>query len=103
MGLMQSPRGVVIFDTKLRIVWANEAAGRPGDGLPTAAWPGRRLGEVLPRLDADVIEQSLRRVVAPRKPQDDHHGGSHAHASPGGTVLHIHPLPIHTPARKDPT
>src|SRR5260221_4557092 len=64
MGLMQSPRGVVVFDTKLRIVWANEAAGRPGDGLPTEAWPGRRLGEGLPRLDADVIEQSLRRVLA---------------------------------------
>jgi len=83
MGLMQSSRGVVIFDMKLRIVWANEDAARPGDGLPTAAWPGRRLGEVLPRLDADVIEQSLRRVLATGKPADDLEVSSHA-GDPGG-------------------
>jgi hypothetical protein len=64
MGLMQSPRGVIVLDTDLRIVWANEAANRLGDGLPAARWPGRRLGEALPDLDIGLIEQSLRQVLA---------------------------------------
>ena len=51
MGLMQWPFCVVIFDTELRIVWANEAAGRLG-GTPAKGWPGRRIGEVLPQIDA---------------------------------------------------
>jgi PAS fold len=63
-GLMQDPRGVVIFDTDLRIAWANPAAGRLGEGMPVARWPGRRLGEVLPGLDVGLIEGSLRRVLA---------------------------------------
>jgi Stage II sporulation protein E (SpoIIE)/PAS fold/GAF domain len=62
--MMQSPLGVVVFDTELRIVWANQAAGRMSDGPPAARWPGRRLGEVLPGLDVASIEQSLRRVLA---------------------------------------
>jgi hypothetical protein len=69
--LMQSPLGVVVFDARLRIVWANRAAGRIGDGLPAARWPGRRLGEVLPGLDVASIEQSLRRVLATGEPVFD--------------------------------
>ena len=49
MGLVQSPPGVVMFDTELRIVWVNEAAVRLNGGTPATRWPGRRLGEV-PRL-----------------------------------------------------
>jgi hypothetical protein len=64
MGLMQFPRGAIVLDTELRIVWANEAAKPVGDGLPAARWPGRHLGEVLPHLDIDLIEQSLRQVLA---------------------------------------
>jgi hypothetical protein len=67
-GLMQDPRGVVIFDTELRIAWANPAAGRIGDGMPVARWPGRRLGDVLPSLDIGLIERSLRRVLATAVP-----------------------------------
>jgi hypothetical protein len=61
---MQSPLGVVVFDTELRIALANQAAARIGDGLPAERWPGHRLGEVLPRLDVASMEQSLRRVLA---------------------------------------
>ncbi len=78
MGLRQSPLGIVVFDTELRIVWVNEAAGRIGDGLPAAGWPGRRLGEVLPGLDVDVMEQSLRRVLATGKPVAELEVSSHA-------------------------
>ena len=78
MGLRQSPLGVVVFDTDLRIVWVNEAAGRIGDGLPATAWLGCRLGEALPGLDVDVMEQSLRRVLATGKPVVQLEVSSHA-------------------------
>jgi len=68
MGLMQSPVGVVMFDAELRIVWVNEAAVRLNGSTPAARWPGRRLGEVLPCIDADLIERSLRRVLATGEP-----------------------------------
>jgi Stage II sporulation protein E (SpoIIE)/PAS fold/GAF domain len=83
-GLMQDPRGVVIFDTELRIAWANPAAGRLDDGLPVARWPGRRLGEVLPGLDAGLIEQSLRRVLATGVPAADFEVSSYADGDRGG-------------------
>jgi GAF domain-containing protein len=76
--LMQDPRGVVIFDTDLRIAWANPAAGRLGEAMPVARWPGRRLGEVLPGLDAGLIEGSLRRVLATGVPAADLEVSSHA-------------------------
>jgi GAF domain-containing protein len=60
----QSSFSVLIFDSELRIVWANEAAGEPRPGLPAQDWRGRRMGEVRPEIDADLIEQSLRRVLA---------------------------------------
>ena len=75
---------MVIVDTGLRIVWANQAAGRLGDGMPAIAWPGRRLGEVLPGIDADLMERSLRRVLATGKPAIDLEVSSHAGGDPGG-------------------
>src|SRR5258708_32726544 len=66
MGLVQSPLGVVMFDAELRVVWVNEAAVRLSGGTPAGRWPGRRLGEVLPCMDADGIERSLRRGLAAR-------------------------------------
>ena len=82
MGLMQAPSGVVIVDTKLRIAWANQAAGRLGDGIPATAWPGHRLGEVLPQIDAASIEQSLRQVLATGKPAIDLQVSGHADGDP---------------------
>jgi hypothetical protein len=84
MGLMQSPFCVVIFDTQLRIVRANEAAGRPGDGIPVTGWAGRRMGEVLPGLDAGPAEQSLRRVLATGEPVTDLEVRSRADGDLGG-------------------
>src|SRR5258708_4004551 len=68
MGLMQVPVGVVVFDTELRIVWVNEPAERLTGGPPATEWTGRRLGRVLPGMDADLIERSLRRVLATGEP-----------------------------------
>jgi hypothetical protein len=63
-GLTESPLSVAIFDAELRIVWANEASQSCSSGLPPRDWRGRRLAEVMPDIDAGVIEQSMRRVLA---------------------------------------
>jgi hypothetical protein len=47
------------------------------------AWPGRRLGEVLPQTDAASIERSLRRVLATGEPAADLEVSSHAGGDPG--------------------
>src|SRR5258707_5678336 len=65
MGMMRAPVSVVVFDTELRIAWVNETAERLIGGPPAAGWAGRRLGEVLPGMDAGLIERSLRRGRAP--------------------------------------
>jgi hypothetical protein len=67
-GLMQSPVSIVVFDTELRIAWVNEAAEHLIGGPPATGWPGRRLGEALPGIDADLVEQSLRQVLATGEP-----------------------------------
>jgi PAS domain-containing protein len=85
-GLVRSPLGAVVFDTELQIVWVNQAAERLGNSLPAAAWPGRRLGEVLPHLDIGLIERSLRRVLATGEAVDGLEVSSHTD-DPGGERL----------------
>jgi len=84
MGLGQSPFCMVIVDTELRIAWANGAASRLSDVIPAAQWPGRRLGDVLPHLDANAIEQSLRRMLATGSPVTYLEVSSRADGDPGG-------------------
>ena len=84
MGLKQSPSCIVIFDTELRVAWANEAANRLGYGIPAAQWPGRRLGEVLPHLDAGAVERSLRQVLATGSPVTDLEVSGRADGDPEG-------------------
>ncbi|HYZ54091.1 MAG TPA: SpoIIE family protein phosphatase [Streptosporangiaceae bacterium] len=83
-GLMRSPFCFVMFDTDLRVVWANEAAERLGDGIPATGWAGRRLGEVLPGLDAGPVEQSLRGVLATGEPVTDLEVSCRVGDDPGG-------------------
>jgi len=84
MGLVQSPVGVVMFDTELRVVWVNEAAERLPDGPPATRWPGRRMGDVLPCIDADLIERSLQRVLATGEPVVGLEVSSRGGDDPGG-------------------
>jgi PAS domain-containing protein len=63
-GLVRSPLIVAIFDTDLRILWANETAERWRPGLPPQDWRGRRLAEVMPEIEVGLIEQSLGCVLA---------------------------------------
>ncbi|MDF3297511.1 SpoIIE family protein phosphatase [Streptomyces tropicalis] len=58
----QSPMGVAVFDTQLRLVRANPALERM-HGVPNAELLGHRLSEVLPALDAAGIESRLARVL----------------------------------------
>jgi PAS domain S-box-containing protein len=67
-GLAGSPLTVAIFDSELRIVWANNAAEGATFGLPPQDSRGRRLAEVMQEIDADAIEESLRRVLATGEP-----------------------------------
>jgi hypothetical protein len=67
-GFAGSPLSVAIFDSELRIVWANTAAQGPTPGLPPQDWRGRRLAEVMQQIDADAVEQSLQRVLATGEP-----------------------------------
>jgi hypothetical protein len=67
-GLARSPLSVAIFDSELRIVWANSAAEGATPGLPPQDWRGRRLAEVMQEVDAGAIEESLRGVLATGEP-----------------------------------
>jgi hypothetical protein len=97
-GLMQSPLIVAIFDSDLRIVWANEAAERSRPGLPPQDWRGRRLIEVMPEIDADLIEQSLRRVLATGKTVLDLLVASGERPPDGGErYWSCYQLPVSTP------
>ena len=82
-GLMQVPVAVVMFDSELRIVGANAAAGRLACGPSATEWAGRRLGDVLPGMDADLIERSLRRVLATGEPVFELEVSSHDAGDPG--------------------
>jgi Stage II sporulation protein E (SpoIIE)/PAS fold/GAF domain len=84
MGLMQSPVGVIMLDTELQIARVNEAAERLIGGPPATGWAGRRLGEVLPGMDAGLIERSLRRVLATGEPVFGLEVSSRGSDEPGG-------------------
>ncbi|MCW2933494.1 MAG: rsbP 8, partial [Actinomycetia bacterium] len=84
VGLMQIPVGVIVFDTELRIVGVNEAAERLTGGPATTEWTGRRLGQVLPGMDADLIERSLQGVLATGEPVFELEVTSHDGRDPGG-------------------
>src|SRR5260221_9512668 len=103
MGMMRAPVSVVVFDTELRIAWVNEPAERLTGGPPATEWAGRRLGEVLPGMDAGLIERSLRRGRATRGPVLRLAGGRHQPRDPprGGAPGGPH-LPVARPARGAP-
>ncbi|MFG3197144.1 SpoIIE family protein phosphatase [Streptomyces sp. NPDC048208] len=66
----QSPIGLAVLDTGLRFVSVNPALERLS-GVPAERHEGRMLREVLPLLDADVIEEALREVLATGVPVID--------------------------------
>ncbi|MER5307902.1 SpoIIE family protein phosphatase [Streptomyces sp. NPDC002773] len=59
----QSPIGLAVLDTDLRYVLVNPALERI-NGIPAAQHIGRRVGDMLPLVDARAFETSLRTVLA---------------------------------------
>lgn len=65
--VQQTPVGIGVFDNDLRWVGVNPALERI-NGLPEDAVLGHRVAEMLPDLDAEVIESRMRLVLASGKP-----------------------------------
>ncbi|WNI27607.1 SpoIIE family protein phosphatase [Streptomyces sp. ITFR-6] len=67
----QSPIGLAVLGSDLRYLAANPALERM-DGLSAAEHFGRRVGDALPFLDADVVEAAMREVLESGVPQVGH-------------------------------
>ncbi|WP_329157903.1 SpoIIE family protein phosphatase [Streptomyces sp. NBC_01717] len=78
----QSPIGVAVYDTELRLVRMNAALERI-QGLPSEAVLGRRLSELLPEMDTAAIESRLRRVLKTGVPMVDAVHRGRTPADPG--------------------
>ncbi|MZD10528.1 PAS domain-containing protein, partial [Streptomyces sp. SID5785] len=79
--LSQSPIGVALLDTELRYVLVNPALERI-NGRPAAEHIGRRPRDLLPLLDADGVEGTLREVLATGVPVIDRHVVGRTPAAP---------------------
>ncbi|WP_405852961.1 SpoIIE family protein phosphatase [Streptomyces sp. NBC_00090] len=67
----QSPIGLAVLDTALRYVLVNPALERI-NGVPAALHLGRRVGDMLPRVDGEALEAALRTVLATGEPLLNH-------------------------------
>ncbi|MEH0581082.1 MULTISPECIES: SpoIIE family protein phosphatase [Streptomyces] len=66
----QSPNGLAVLDTDLRYVSVNSAMERI-NGVPAEDHLGRTVPEVLPRVDAELLESAARQVLRTGKPLVD--------------------------------
>ncbi|GGT03658.1 SpoIIE family protein phosphatase [Streptomyces chromofuscus] len=65
--LAHSPLGVAVLGTDLRFIWTNEALTY-GNAVPREERLGRRLSELFPHMEVDVLEGTMRRVLATGEP-----------------------------------
>ncbi|UQW99684.1 SpoIIE family protein phosphatase [Streptomyces sp. RerS4] len=77
----QSPIGLAVLDTDLRYVLVNPALERI-NAVPAARHLGRRIGDVLPFLDTEAIEECMRHVMATGVPILDQFTTGRIGASP---------------------
>ncbi|MFC9705961.1 SpoIIE family protein phosphatase [Streptomyces sp. NPDC056943] len=77
----QSPIGLAVLDTDLRYVLVNPALERI-NGVPAALHLGRRIADMLPRVDAATLEAALRTVLATGSPLLDHQTSGRTPADP---------------------
>ncbi|MFF0777559.1 SpoIIE family protein phosphatase [Streptomyces sp. NPDC003720] len=80
--LTRSPVGMAVMDLDLRYVWLNDTLERSG-GVPREQRLGRRLSELLPGLQADVLEGRMRKVLATGEPVTDYEYLGWSWADPG--------------------
>ncbi|AWT41752.1 MULTISPECIES: SpoIIE family protein phosphatase [Streptomyces] len=83
-----SPVGIAIVDTDLRFVWSNAALGQFGGGPPEQRL-GLRLAEVQPGLDAEAIEEQMRRVLATGVPVVGYEHVGRVRAAPYRETAHM--------------
>ncbi|MQY38758.1 hypothetical protein SRB17_67720 [Streptomyces sp. RB17] len=69
--LSSAPIGIAVRDPELRCTWVNDALALQ-DGISREQRLGRRLTEVLPGCDAEVVEAVMRRVLESGIPAVDH-------------------------------
>ncbi|MFF4840590.1 SpoIIE family protein phosphatase [Streptomyces collinus] len=69
--LTRSPVGMAVMDLDLRYVWLNDTLERFG-GVPREERLGHRLGELLPGLEPETLEELMRKVLATRTPVTDY-------------------------------
>ncbi|MER8005887.1 sodium/proline symporter PutP [Streptomyces sp. NPDC094149] len=67
--LTHAPVGMAVLDTDLRYVWVNEPLDRL---IPLEQRLGRHVREVLPRPEAEVFEEQMRKVLETGTPVLDH-------------------------------
>ncbi|MEU6589564.1 SpoIIE family protein phosphatase [Streptomyces sp. NPDC046881] len=60
--LARAPIGIVVYDTRLRCVWVNDAMERH-DGVPRHRRFGRGLKDSLPAIEAEALEVVMRQVL----------------------------------------
>ncbi|MFK4221942.1 SpoIIE family protein phosphatase [Streptomyces sp. NPDC019890] len=68
--LARSPVGMAVMSPELRYVWINDALERIG-GVAREERLGKRLRDVLPKLDAEAIEACMQEVLDTGKPAVD--------------------------------
>ncbi|MFC9282409.1 SpoIIE family protein phosphatase [Streptomyces collinus] len=69
--LTRSPVGMAVMDLDLRYVWLNDTLERFG-GVPREERLGHRLGELLPGLEPETLEDLMRKVLATGTPVTDY-------------------------------
>ncbi|MEV7448739.1 MULTISPECIES: SpoIIE family protein phosphatase [Streptomyces] len=69
--LTRSPVGMAVLDTQLRYVWLNDTLERLG-GVPRGQRLGRRIGDLLPGLEAETIEGLMSKVLETGSPVIDY-------------------------------
>ncbi|GAA2271241.1 hypothetical protein GCM10010145_54740 [Streptomyces ruber] len=83
-----SPVGMAILDTELRFVWSNAALEAFGGG-PAHERTGRRLAEVQPGLDAELLETRMRHVLETGEPVVGHEHVGRLRSAPHRETAHV--------------
>ncbi|MET8453684.1 sodium/proline symporter PutP [Streptomyces sp. NPDC005209] len=77
--LAHAPVGIAVLDTDLRYVWVNEPLDRE---IPLERRLGRRMTEVLPKAEAEALEEKLREVLETGDPVMDYEYRGPSHTDP---------------------
>ncbi|MBL1083726.1 sodium/proline symporter PutP [Streptomyces actinomycinicus] len=77
--LAHAPVGIAVLDTDLRYVWVNEPLDRE---ISLQRRLGRRMAEVLPKAEADVLEEKMRSVLETGDPVMDYEYRGPSHTDP---------------------